>query len=195
MVGREGLRMRLLKIFALLGVFILVSILSSCCKPPTYGTLEYAVINADIIAHGVITKREYKELKDYLVTTNTIYTLSLDKVIKGNTNKKEILIKREGGVLPNGGTMEPFDSSDYGYDLFEEVLGCFQIADNTYYCHAIRGGMWMKSDEKFMSKPTSLEERTGQILKIMYVNDLPISLPKSEWPSYPTGPFLFPWQK
>jgi hypothetical protein len=182
------------KITVLMGLLLFVIIFSACCKPPARGTLEYAVINADIIAQGIITKSEYKELKESVVRDNTIFTLSISKVIKGNPKTKNILIKVKEGSLPNGLTGEFQDSSDHGYVLQDEVLDCFQYLDADYY-YGIPGGEWMKSDQQYISKKTTIEEHLGKILKIMYANDLPISLPKSEWPPYPTGPFLFPWQK
>lgn len=178
-------------IIFLLGIILIASCFFGCCKPPARGTLEYAVINADIIAHGVITNREYKEFRDDPVTTHTIYTLSIDQVVEGNPNTKEVLIKIEGGVRPDGTSVAVFDG-ERGYDIQDELLACFRIPENTYFS-VIQGGTWIKG--KNISSRESFQKHLGKILKIMYANDLPISLPKSEWPSYPTGPFLFPWQK
>jgi hypothetical protein len=98
-----------------------------------------------------------------------------------------------GGIYPNSGLESIPSSGIGGYHLQSEVLECYEV-DHCYphYYTVIKGGRLIKTES---DTEVNFEKFTGRILKIMQANDLEIKLPKSEWPPFPTGPFLFPWQK
>jgi hypothetical protein len=180
-------------IVLIIAVIIFISSFSGCCKFPERRTLEYAVATADLIVHGYIVDKQYKELGVYpeSVITYMIYTLSVDQTIKGVSAPK-ILFKVEAaieGISPYSG-LTIFGP---GLDLQKEyqLLACFKYEDSHYFT-LIPGGRLYKTKS---DTEVNFEDYTGRILKIMQANDMEISLPKSEWPPFPTGPFLFPWER
>jgi hypothetical protein len=162
------------------------------------------VIKADLIVLGTITDKKYEivtvsptdnasqeakagEPKSGSTSTEnitlgkftyTIFTLSVEKVIKGDPTTKQVFIKTIGG--------EEVGS----YFLFKDrILALLNRLDDNIYTVPRYGIMWFESPTARAESVVKLQDAIGRILKIMTVNNIPIALPPSEWPPLPaTGP-------
>jgi hypothetical protein len=150
------------------------------------------VLNADIIVLGTITGEKYEEVT---VTNNggtgtftyVIYTLSIEKVIKGDAGLKEVFIKEEAGVV---------DGGQWYFNLNERTLICLHEINAGFYApkyspaNTVPDVLWMKGDTRVSS--TSLDDVIGRVIVIMQANKIAITLPHSEWPPLPTGGVKWP---
>jgi hypothetical protein len=167
----------------MLFLFIIPSLIG--CAPPD--PLTDTVIKADLIVLGTITEKRYDVVT--IVSENstgklayTFFTLSVEKVIKGDPDTKEVLIKVEGGPIG-----EVYQAPTGGYFLISDhvLLSLIREDADVYTLFAaprrgreipIHGGggvLWIQG-ETISSIP--LEEIMGRICKILRVNRIPISL-------------------
>ena len=163
--------------------------------PPDYNaeaiqkdTIKDTIANADLIVLGTITDKKYDVVTVGSGNTTgkyayTIFTLSIEKVIKGEPSTKQVFIKVAGGYIgeiyqvPIG---KYFRISDHVlvslikkdadvYSLFEVLPKGGQIPIDS------NGGvLWI--DGSVISSSTPLQEMMGRVAKIMLANNIPISL-------------------
>jgi hypothetical protein len=164
--------------------------------PPVFNTneiqkdpLKAPVEKADLIALGTITNNKY-EIADELSADNcysrksayTSFTLSVEKVIKGNTDAKEVLIRVEGGpiggkyLLPTGRYFRISDHVLVG--LIEQKDGAYTLFETPQY----NNGKFSRSNDSVFwihgitISRASLKETTGRIVKIMLAQNIPVAL-------------------
>ena len=151
------------------------------------------LFQSDLIVLGTITDR-----KNDLVTVEsgnssgfrpyTIFTLSVEKVIKGETNTDEVFIRVPGGYIG-----EIFQVPTEGYfSESDRMLVLLFHNDNGFYTIPHRGISWFESPSKGVKLDISLDDSLGNIIALMKKNNIPISLPPSEWPPLPAEPVLPP---
>jgi hypothetical protein len=162
------------------------------------------VIKADIIALGTITDNRTE-----IVTTvsenytskfaYTLYTFSIDKVIKGDPSIKEAIIREEGGYIGDGiyqGSQGSWNFwiSDYA------ILGLMRGSDDEYILFAapyegkfleegVNSVLWIQGSA---TSREPLESIMGRICKILRINGVPNSL--NEPCPEPTEPVTRPEQ-
>ena len=107
----------------------------------------------------------------------------IEKVIKGDPSIKEIYIKAPGGIIENNGITVTQDSP--GPSIGTKIMLGLNKKDGYYY-PVSSDPFWLEtsSEPKIMSNQP-LNYEIGRVLKIMLENDIPISLPHSEWPPIP----------
>jgi len=183
------------KVFLVLMLFF--SIISSFigCAPPD--PLTDTVIGADLIVLGTITEKRYEVLNVGIDTDNiapgkypytgkcayTLFTLSIEKVIKGAPSIKEAIIWVPGGYIG-----EIYQVPIFGYFEISDYVLVSLIREDadvyTLFAAPLRGRevpvdggdsgvLWIQGS--LMSR-TPLEEIMGRICKILRVNNIPISL-------------------
>jgi hypothetical protein len=158
------------KIALIFPVIIIITslFLSGCVKDPW----EDRVLRADCIVAGVITNKGYELVT---VTQNdeegqfpyTYFTLSVEKVIKGDSKSDKIFIKLEGGPENDDLYMVPV----FGYfEVTEKVLVCLSyLGDNTYTL-VPEGELWT-NDERYV--PGKIEDAISRVIRIMRKNNIP----------------------
>ncbi|MBI2831799.1 MAG: hypothetical protein HYX79_06045 [Chloroflexi bacterium] len=132
--------------------------------------LNYLVIDSDLIAAGTITNLRYE-----VVTRGqgdragkyayTVFTLSVDKVIKGNPATKEVFIRVEGGKIDDKVSQQ---ASGYYFDISDRVLVCLQQGVDGVYTILPRGLRWSK-----YSYPSEIRDVISQIVQVMRDNNIP----------------------
>jgi hypothetical protein len=158
--------------------------------------IENNVIKADFIILGTITNFRYEKANDQSGNAvYTIFTLSVEKMFKGDPNTKEVLIKLPGGILNDEtGKYDILPSRGY-FSLTDKALVCLKKGEDDYYLVMIPlGTLWAKKadgNEFVMSKPNgermTLDWMMGFISKTMRENNIPIVLPSDEIHPEPTG--------
>lgn len=162
-----------------------------------------AVLNADLIVSGNITSQRYevvtvappKPVGDNAtgalgaysanVTSGkfvyTIFTLTVEKVIKGGPATKEVLIKAPGGYtgdIYQGPTGWYFKISD------QLLVGLHRESDNIYtVLHS--GVFWLQGSA---TPRAPLQAALGNVVKSMLEQNIPVALPPDKRPDIPTGP-------
>lgn len=165
-------------------------------------TWTETVLKADLIVLGTITDLKYQVVTTYHgdnlterfpSTDNltvvrryayTIFTLTVERVIKGDPNTREVFIKKPGGPLGNNIYQAPSPGSS-GVSLSDRVLLTLkQNEDGTYYDFYVpakgepiyiegKGGvLWLEGNSTI-----NLNEVTGRILQIMIKNNIPVAIP------------------
>jgi hypothetical protein len=171
-----------------------VAVTSPVAKPPPSSNpeltpkdpLEDDVIKADCIVSGKIVDKRYEG-----INTPTIFTLSVDKMIKGDPSIREIKIKADAGHV----------GSPY-FQISEIILVCLKKGNEDIYTVlesspflpdgrvSIEGSyavLWSFPYEN----PLAFEKRDqmiGRILRIMRLNNIPIALPEKGRPPEPADP-------
>jgi hypothetical protein len=150
--------------------------------------LTDTVIGADLIALGTITDNRTDVVT--LVSENgtgklayTLFTLSVEKVIKGDPSIKEAIIRVPGGYIGDGVYQLP--TEDY-FRISDHVLVSLIHEDADVYTlfaaprrgkwipiHGDSGILWIQGSA--MSR-VPLEEIMGRICKILRINGIPNSL-------------------
>jgi hypothetical protein len=156
--------------------------------------LKDPIAEADLIALGTITDKKYEIASVILNTDNitsgkfayTIFTLSVEKVIKGNPDIKEVSIKNSGSPLDDRGIAMP---SEAVFDVGDHVLAVLTHEEGTTYSFVQPGGIvWLNRGAVVLpGDATDLQYSLGRIVKIMLLKHIPITLPRSEWPPLPTS--------
>jgi hypothetical protein len=163
--------------------------------PTTTNHFLNILFQSDLIVLGTITDKKYD-----LVTIEsgnssgfrpyTIFTLSVEKVIKGETDTDEVFIRVPGGPIG-----EVFQQPTEGY--FPESTRMLVLLfhnDNGFYTIPHHGITWFESIDPKAKSVISLDDSLGNIIALMKNNNIPISLPPSEWPPLPAEPILPPDQ-
>jgi len=137
--------------------------------------LTDTVLKADLIVLGTITDKRYEvvTVKSGNVTGKfayTIFTLSVEKVIKGAPDTKEVLIKVEGGPI---GDIYQAPTGWY-FSISDRVLLSLNKGDDNIYSLPYLGVLWIKGS-KVISNP-ELQDMMGRVCKILRENNIPISL-------------------
>lgn len=174
------------KVFLVLMLFfpIIASLIG--CAPPD--PLTETVIKADLIVLGTITDNRTEVVT--IVSENstgkfayTLYTLSVEKVIKGDPSIKEAIIREEGGYIGDG--IYQFSTAGWNFRISDHVLlGLIhENADDYILFAAPYGGkipidsvnsiLWIQGSAM---STAPLEEIMGRICKILRINRIPISL-------------------
>lgn len=135
-----------------------------------------AVKQSDLIVYGSVIKSDIE--KETQASFN-IYTFAVNEVIKGKTDKKEIIFKT------NSMEDQSLSASNREFSLSTSLLAGFRVGKDGYYYLIDHGVFWCKSET--ISSAIDYENSLGNILKIMLDNDIPVSLSHSEWPPIPTG--------
>lgn len=98
--------------------------------------LKDPVAKADLIALGTITDKKYEVVSVGLNTDNvpgkfayTIFTLSVEKVIKGNPDTKEVLIKVKGGPI---GQVYQVPTGAY-FSISDRMLALLHLEEDNVY--------------------------------------------------------------
>jgi hypothetical protein len=179
----------------LLALMLLLSIipLSIGCAPTD--PLTDTVIRADLIALGTITdnRTEVVMVKTSENTTGkfayTLFTLSVEKVLKGDPAIKKVIIQVEGGYLGDGlyqllsPGVRSFRTADH------MLVGLNHLIDDRYSTFGVRyrkdwfgplsiGGvdsvLWIQGSSLISSDP--LELIMGRVCRAMRTNGIPNSL-------------------
>ena len=151
--------------------------------------LTETVIGADLIVLGIITEKRYDVVNVVSGNTTgkfayTLYTLSVEKVVKGDPSIKEAIIRAEGGYIGDGIYQGPtgrhFRVSDHVLvSLIREDTDVYTLfaapyRENPFELWRIDDGvLWIQGSA--MSRDP-LELMMGHICKRLRVNKIPISL-------------------
>ena len=192
-------RVRMSKAF--LGLMLFLSIIPTFIGCSPADPLTDTVIKADLIVLGTITdNRSEVVMRKWSENTTgkfayTLFTLSVEKVLKGDPSIKKVIIQVEGGYLGDGIYQGPtggyFYMSDHVlvslirqdrdvYTLFEAPRKGKDILIENYRA----GILWTQSSR------ISLQEILGRICKILRINGIPNPLNEpciepAEWPASP----------
>ena len=156
--------------------------------PPTpidpISELTDIVEKAALIVLGTITDKRYevraeiqydKSTRDYIYT---IFTLTVEKVIKGDPNIKEVFVETAGGLWQT--------PSGWYFSIGNRGLISLYRKNNYYKVLYLLWGESTMSVKVPWSLPTSnLQEIIGLIIRIAKDNNIPVALPESEWPPIP----------
>jgi hypothetical protein len=183
---------------------------SSNTIPPSTSDIEAAkansiiennVIKADFIILGTITDFRYEKANDQSGNAvYTIFTLTIEKTIKGDPDTKEVFIQLPGGIVNDEtGYYEVLPSRGY-FSKDEKVLICLTKGENDYFSVMVPLGMlWAKLAngkeiifEKANGEKLTLEWLMGFIIKTMRANNIPISFPQQEPIPEPAEPVHLP---
>jgi hypothetical protein len=129
------------------------------------------------------TGLNYSIFQTLIWTSVTVYTLTIEKVIKGNFFSNQILFKSQQG-------QDNISLENSYYSLSAQILGGFKNQEDGYYSLVPNGEFWYKSES--ISSAKSLNQLLGCILSIMLEQNLPITLNESEWPPIPAEPIQVP---
>jgi len=153
---------------------------------PNPGLRARILAQADLIVLGVIVQRRTEvggsgtgEAGGRFVYA--IYTLSIDKVVKGAPAEKSILIRAEGGGFIPGTDVYQLPSGKH-FDVGDRTLVCLLKQDNYYVVLAEEWG-----EGKGWSMTPGLRDVLGGLIRTMLDNGISVALPKEEWPPLPTA--------
>jgi hypothetical protein len=141
-----------------------------------------AVLNADLIVSGNITSLRYEVIKVESANVTpgkyayTIFTLTVDKVIKGYPNTNEVLIKLPGGYIG-----EIYQVPIMGYfSISDQVLLTLHREADDVFTVTSPSLVWIRG-KTAMSEP-ELSDVIVRVIRIMRANNIQIALPEAEWP-------------
>jgi hypothetical protein len=169
--------------------------ISSALEHPYIDPLTDIVIKADLIVLGTITDNRTDVVT--VVSGNftgksghTFFTLSIEKVLKGDPSMKEATIREDCAYLGNG--MYQWSTTCAGFQISDHVLLGLIREDDFYILYAAPYGELgtpidtVNSDFWWQGRSRApLEEIIGRIVRIMLINNIPVTLPASEWPPLP----------
>ncbi len=143
--------------------------------PTQQDPLTDAVVKSDLIVLGNITDKQYEvvTVESENITgkfTYTVFTLTVEKVVKGDPDTKEVLIKVEGG--PIGDVYQA--PTGWYFSISDRVLLSLNKGDDNIYSLPYPGVLWIKGS-KVISNP-ELQNMMGCVCKILRENNIPISL-------------------
>jgi hypothetical protein len=157
--------------------------------------LADGIAKSDLIVSGNITNLKY-EVETVTQADNltgkrvyTIYSLSVEKVIKGDPAIKEVLIKVEGGKTNEVVMQNP---SVPNLSITDRLLvGLYR--KNDYYYFTGFTTFWIERSKLPVfslimpdkTRISNLQEMLGYILMIMRDNNIPITLPEEDRPPFP----------
>ncbi|MBI2831727.1 MAG: hypothetical protein HYX79_05675 [Chloroflexi bacterium] len=144
---------------------------------PEEDILREMVINSDLIVAGTITDLRYE-----VITVEqgaaagkqayTIFTLSVDTVIKGDPATKSVLIRVSGGKIDEKITEGPLD---YYFTVSDRVLTCLQRGNDGIYTIPAYGVLWRKGS--IINTALDIQYVISRIIQVMRDNNIPVSLP------------------
>jgi hypothetical protein len=150
------------------------------------------VIKVELIVTGNITNQKYEVItvesgNNTGKRAYTIYTLSVEKVIKGYSDTKEVSLCLAGGLIDD----KVFQSYPVpNFYLADKILVCLSKKSNNMY--DVLAVLWLETSVIPITPVINLRDTIGRILKIMLDNHLPITLPENERPPIPSGPTTRP---
>jgi hypothetical protein len=169
--------------------------------PPEAAGMENVVLKADLIVIGEITAQKYETISEKLgKMTYTLYTLTIEKTIKGDPDIKEVFIKVSGG---KNGDFIAIQMSGPVLAITDKTLICLKNeSDKTYYSSfsfskdsgdvqrigESDGTLWINSKVNGISSGNSLDKVLGWVILVMKKNDIPIVLPEKDRPFLPGAP-------
>jgi hypothetical protein len=169
--------------------------------------LNDLIVAADCIVSGNVTAQRYETVpQNNTKAAYTIFTLSVEKMIKGDSNLKELYIKVPGGLF-NDGINSPVFAGPTGvyFRVGDKVLiTLHKEMDNIFvpeYGPKTTGGsfpidnptnaiIWIKGTD--VSTQATLDQAIGRVIQIMRANQIQIVLPPDQWPPLPVGPVTRP---
>ena len=154
------------------------------------------VVKSDLIVYGSITGNRYETVAVGEGETAgwvafTISSLSVEKVIKGEPDITEVLIRTEGGLIesPEGNVIQ----GSLGPSIGDKSLQGYHREDDNVYTLIHNGLFWVETiKEPKITTTIPLRDMIGRIIVVMQANDIPIALPPSEWPPLPREPVTLP---
>jgi hypothetical protein len=141
-------------------------------KPNSKDPWEEMVLRADCIVAGTITNKSYELVTVPQTDGNgklayTNYILSVEKVIKGDTDTKEIFIKLQGGPINENLYEVPVFG---GFEVLEKVLVCLSYQGDNRFTLVPDGKLWT-NDKKFV--PSKIEDAISHVTRIMNDKNIP----------------------
>jgi hypothetical protein len=174
------------KIVPFLALFVCLALIMPALSCAPRDPLTDTVIKADLIVLGTITDNRTEVVT--IVSGNTtgkfaytFFTLSVEKVIKGNPDTKEVLIKVEGGPI---GDVYQGPTGAY-FSISDRILAALHLEEDNIYTVPHAGIVWYESPAIGAKSIVGLPESIGRIIQIMVANNIPVALPHSEWPPLP----------
>jgi hypothetical protein len=156
------------------------------------GHFKEAVIESEYIVTGTISDKKYETITydNQVKFVYTIYTLKVDKIIKGDPNNSELYVKTLGGKIDEN--RESILAGEIIFDIPSDVLGLtrkdefntYHIEEddeNTYFIG--HGPLWVDSATR--STSPDLETTIGWLINDLRANNIPITLPDKDWPPLP----------
>jgi DNA-binding beta-propeller fold protein YncE len=140
--------------------------------------LTEVVVEADCIALGTITDKQYDTTSNIVYT---IFTLSVEKMIRGNPDSKEMFIKLPGGETDEYSMIIP---GALYFSVPETVLLCLKKMNADVYSVMPNGVLWGKSD--VVSMQIDLSTVIGRVVLIMKDNNIPVALSPDAIPQLST---------
>jgi hypothetical protein len=167
-----------------------------------YKPFEDLAIQADCITVADVTTAKAErslpgdKFQGWVYTT---FTLTIDKLIKGDVGIKEVFIRLPGGIINDevGYSNAPWMQGVLS--LEDKVLVGLKKEDNGYYSGLPWGLPWARKPDGYeyvMTLDTgerlTLQKLLGIMIQTMLANNIPVALPPSEFPPIPmitTFPF------
>ena len=175
-------------LFTLLALVLIPLSASGCTRQEQAQAEPFwdAVVNADLIVSGNVTDKRYD-----IITHQTgnftgkhaykIFTLSVEKVIKGDPTTKEVLIRVPGGPIGQLYQGPP----EWYFSISDQLLVSLHREEGNVDTVSSPELVWILGPTR-ITQP-DLPVVIGRVIKIMKANNIPIALPESEWPPLPTG--------
>jgi hypothetical protein len=183
-------------------LMLLLSIIPSFIGCAPTDPLTDTVVKADLVALGTITDNRSEVVTAISGTRRgkiayTLFTLSVEKVMKGDLDTKEVIIKLEGGSFGDGSYQLPSPGGTF-FQLSDHVLvGLIREDANVYTLLEIPyrknlfgplmfsdGVLWIQGSSLISREP--LELIMGRICQVLRLNGIPNSLkepcPEPAWP-------------
>jgi hypothetical protein len=163
-----------------------IALMASCIY---HDPLTDPVIKADFIVLGNITDNRTEVVTVVSGNTTgkfayTFFTLSVEKVIKGDPSIKEVIIRVKGGPI---GEVYQVPTEGY-FSISDRLLALLHFEEGNVYTLPNSGLLWFESPAIGAKSTVGLPESMGRIIQIMLANNIPIALPHSEWPPLPVPP-------
>jgi hypothetical protein len=149
--------------------------------------LKDRVLNADLIVSGNITDQRSEMTNTVQGRIDTIYSLTVDKAIKGDPSAKEIFVRVPGGTL---------DGKTYSiagvvhYSIHTILLSCLHKEADGIYTILPDGVVW--EENKTVSMNVPITDAIGRVVKILIAFNIPVALPAQDIPPLPVGPVQRP---
>ena len=170
-------------------LMLFFSIISAFIGCAPRDPLTDTVVKADLIVLGTITDNRTEVVTVVSGNTTgkfayTFFTLSMDKVIKGDPDTREVLIKTEGGPMDDvyQGPTGPY------FLISDRILSALHLEEDNVYTIPSSGVFWVEQPSIGAKSIVGLQESIGRIIQIMTANNIPVALPHSEWPPMPVHP-------
>jgi DNA-binding beta-propeller fold protein YncE len=138
--------------------------------------LTEVVVGADCIVLGTITDKQYETTSNMVYT---IFTLSVEKMIKGDPDSKEVFIKLEGGKTDEYSVIIP---GALYFSVQDIMLVCLKKTKENVYTVMPNGMLWGKGTG---ISSTDLAEVIGRVILIMKDKNIPIALSPEAIPPLP----------